>query len=789
MKTLRKFRHVNAHTVDEAVSILSGYGEKAWVLAGGTDLIGTMRFEVMHNYPEVLINLKTIPGLDYVREEDGLLKIGALTRLEDIANHPIVKRRYAALSEAACRTASPHVRAMGTIGGNICQIIRCWYFRKEDNRFDCHRKGGGICNAGVGDNRYHSIFGAARVGPPSCSSNCPAGNDVPSYLSSIRDGDLAEAARILLDSNPLPAVTGRVCPHPCERECNRGELDETLSIRSVERFLGDYILDNSAELLESPRFENGKKVAIVGSGPAGLSAAYYLRRSGYGITVFEAMDEPGGILTFGIPPYRLPKTVVRRQIQAIESTGVRFMLKTKIGKDVALEDLQRDFDAVFCATGAWKQPPLGIADEELLTPALEFLNQVNRGLNKIPAKRVLVIGGGSVAVDVATSALRLGAEQVTMACLESESGMPALREEIDQALKEGIKLMPSMGPLRVLKEKGKLSGMELVRCTAVYDNQGKFAPAFDNAIREVVEADQIILAIGQKPDLSYAEVSLRVNRGLIAVDPQTQATSVAKIFAGGDATISGPLSVVAAVASGRRAAESIEHYLGREAAPKVKRKTEHLTRCEGNWHEKLSRVKTFGLPLSQRSLGNEDIPGLDLSAVETEADRCLNCGCDGVNPSDLAPALVALDARIVTTGRIILAGEFWAVDRGVKSTVLESDEFVTEIQIPEPSREVKSAFVKFALRKSIDFPIVNCAAAIESEGGVIRSARICLNAVYCNPYRATEAEDAIKGKTIDELTAEAAGAAAVSSAIALPFNKYKIQIAKTLVKRAILACR
>jgi hypothetical protein len=221
MKSLMNFKHINAGTIDEAVSILRRHGNKAWVLAGGTDLIGTMRFEVLRDYPEVVVNLKTIPGLDYIKEEDGWLKIGALTRLEDIANNSIALDRYTALAEAAHRTASPHVREMGTIGGNICQLIRCWYFRTEDNRFDCIRKGGQMCHAAVGDNRYHSIFGATRVAAPPCTSNCLAGNDIPSYLSSIREDNLLEAAQILLNSNPLAAITGRVCPRACEQDCNR----------------------------------------------------------------------------------------------------------------------------------------------------------------------------------------------------------------------------------------------------------------------------------------------------------------------------------------------------------------------------------------------------------------------------------------------------------------------------------------------------------------------------------------------------------------------------------------
>jgi NADPH-dependent glutamate synthase beta subunit-like oxidoreductase/CO/xanthine dehydrogenase FAD-binding subunit len=789
MKSIQKFEHINARSLEEAVSVLQRYGKQAWVLAGGTDMVGTLRFEVLREYPQAIVNLKTIPGLDYIKEEGGMLKIGALTRLEDIAESPLVKGRYIGLAEAARRTASPHVRAMGTIGGNLCQLIRCWYFRKDDNRFDCIRKGGAMCHAVAGDTRYHSIFGAVRVATPPCTANCPAGNDMPTYLASLREEDLPQAAKVLLQTNPLGAITGRVCPHNCEKDCNRSELDEAVSIRSVERYVGDYALSQAPEFYQSPKRESGKCVAIVGSGPAGLSAAYYLRQLGYPVTVYESRPSAGGVLTYGIPAYRLPKDVVRQQVKAIESTGVQFKYNATIGKDISLEQLEREYAAVFLATGAWGERKLGIPDEDKLDMGLEFLSQVSSGQKELQAERVLVIGGGSVAMDVATTAKRLGVKTVIVASLESRGEMPALAEEVEQAEAEGIQLLPGWGPQRVILRERKLAGLELKQCTAVYNSEGKFAPVYDENKTQVVEADKVILAIGQRPELSYAQGAVQIEKGLIQVKGESQASSKAKVYAGGDATTSGPLSVVAAIGSGRRAAVAISRVLGSRRQLPDERQVEHLTRCNGDCLEKQARIEAPHRKASEYQLEQEDVLGLEKRQVKAEADRCINCGCDGVNPSDVAAALVVFEARIVTSQRTIPAEEFWVADRGLRPTALADDEIITEIQVPQPAAGTRSSFIKFALRKSIDFPIVNCAVAVETEKGVVKSARICLNAVYSNPYRAIKGEEYIQGKVISEESADAAGMAAVSEAVPLPYNKFKIQIAKTLVKRTLLACQ
>ncbi len=371
---MKTFKHFTPRSVEEATSILRDSSGRARIIAGGTDLLGEMKDRILpgSEYPEILVDIKRIPGLEYVRDGDGTLRIGALTRLEDLASDELVQERYPALAEAARRTASPHIREMGTIAGNICQNNRCWYYWVPDDLFHCLRKGGRACYALTGDARYHSIFGAARVGLTACHRGCLTDIDIPSYLASIRAGDLKAAAETVLKSNPLPAMTGRVCPHPCEDECARNEFDESVSIREIERFVGDHILEHTDEFYQAPRQETAKRVAIIGSGPAGLSAAYYLRKAGHGVTVFDKMPQAGGLLAYGIPPYRLPREVLRQQIEGLERTGIQFSLGVTV--DAArFEALRRTFDAVFVAAGAWQQTDVGIVGEDCLESGVEFL--------------------------------------------------------------------------------------------------------------------------------------------------------------------------------------------------------------------------------------------------------------------------------------------------------------------------------------------------------------------------------------------------------------------------------
>lgn len=785
---MKRFKHINAGSIEEATSVLKDYGEKARVIAGGTDLLGQMKDEILPEYPDVLVNIKTISGLDYIREEGKILRLGALTRLEDIARDKTVKEKCAILAEAARSTASPHIREMGTIGGNICQSNRCWYYWVPDNRFYCLRKGGRVCYALTGDGRYHSIFGGTRVNGTPCATDCPASVDIPSYLSKIRDGDLAGAARILLDFNPIPAITGRVCPHFCEGECNRGNFDEPISIKGAERFIGDYVLENMDEIFKSPQSEVKKSVAIVGSGPAGLSAAYYLRRLGYGVTVFDQMQEAGGLLTYGIPPYRLPKDIVRRQVKALEGTGIQFKLKANVGEDIKVEELMKRFDVVFMACGAGKERLSGVKGEKLMISGLEFLRNSNLGVRELPGKKIAVIGGGNAAIDVARTLLRLGAEPVII-YRRSKAEMPAVKEEVNRAEEEGIRIQFLTLPVEASKKGSQI----VLKCTRMrlgpLDETGRPQPVPVEGSEFTTEFDAVIKAIGEEPDTSTIPAEFLDKNGRLKVDTATHSLGK-NVFAGGD-FVTGPSTVVAAIASGRRAASSIDQYLGGTGTRYKDSEAVKLPeKFNSSYLKKTSRVKTPELPVAKRikSIDIEEVSSLGLSAVETEANRCFNCGCVAVSSSDMAPALIALGAKIKTTKRVIEAERFFTV-AGDKATVLDDDEIVLEIEVPIPGASTRSKFIKFALRKSIDFPVVNCAAAIESEKGVVKKARICLNAVYNNPYRATRAEEYIRGKSINDSTAEGAANAVVTDTCPVINNRYKIQIAKTLVKRAILACK
>ncbi|HVP77285.1 MAG TPA: FAD binding domain-containing protein [Thermodesulfobacteriota bacterium] len=780
---MRSFKHINAQTVNEACTLLEKYKGKAVINAGGTDLLSTLKGDYLSDYPQAVINIKTIPGLDYIKEEKGVLKIGALTKLSDIIKSPLLRSNAKALVEATRSVATPQIRNSATLGGNLCQDVRCWYYRyphQIGGPIVCLRKGGKICNALAGDNRYHSIFGGSGVVVYPCASNCPANTDIPSYLRRVKNGDLLEAARIILNFNPIPAITGRVCPTLCEPECNRREFDEPVAIRCIERSLGDTILERMTEVFTPPETKSGKRIAIIGSGPAGLAAAYYLRKSGHLVTVYERLPEAGGMLLYSIPPYRLPKDVVRKQIQALKGMGIKFEVGVHVGKDVSVAKLMDCFHAVFWAGGAWKEKPLGIKGERVALSGLEFLNRINAGVRDIPGKKVAVIGGGNVAMDVARTLLRLGSEPVVI-YRRSRDEMPAFKDEVEKAKGEGIEFQFLTQPSEVSEADGKIT----LRCVRMKlgapDASGRPKPVPIRGSEFVSTFDAVMKAIGEDPETSLLPAKFRQK----ARKASPSAYLLGKnLFAGGDFII-GPSTVVQAVASGREAVRLIElSFKGRQRSADRSETNQGFTSPS---FEVAPRIQVPVLPVSKRikNIEIEDTPGLGLSEIATEAGRCFNCGCLAVSPSDIGIALTALDAKIITTKRTLDAHSFFNAS-ATASTALDPEELVTEIQIPKPQHGVRQNYLKFTLRNPIDFGMVSVASSIAFEGGICKDARIALGAVAPSPVRARGAEEVIKGRPIDEGAAAEAAEQAAAAAQPLSMNAYKVEILKALVKRAIL---
>ena len=754
-------------------------------MAGGSDLIGVLKEQILEDYPEKVVDLKTVRGGEYIKQDGDTIEIGALTKLCDIVKSDLLNEKAPVLSQAARSVATPLIRNVATMGGNICQDVRCWFYRYPHGiggRMDCMRKGGKECYAVMGDNRYHSIFGGMKVHTTPCSVQCPANTDIPAYMERLREGDVEGAAHILMEANPIPMITSRVCAHTCQEQCNRCGSDESVSIHGVERYVGDYILEHPDTFYRAPETETGHKVALVGAGPAGLSAAYYLRKAGHDVTVFDKMEEPGGMLTYAIPNYRLPKSYVKQVAAAYEKMGIRFRLGCCLGEDIQAEDLEKEYDNVFYATGAWKRPVLGFDGEEFTEFGLQFLMEVNQWMNKKDRRHVLVVGGGNVAMDVAITARRLGAESVTLACLESEPEMPASREEIARAREEGIEIMPSYGVSKAIYEGSQVTGMELMRCTSVKDENGRFNPQYDREETLRVSADSILMAAGQKVDLSFLgdKYGLALERGLIQVDKDTQATSKSGIYAGGDAT-TGPATVIQGVRSGRNAAEAINR--GYAVMPERRREDKFIHFDTAGVKEEHA-VKDKELSAAERALDKEDSFTLTGEEAAREAGRCMNCGCYSVNASDISPVLILLDARIVTTKKTVRAADFFTT-RLKAADMLDTDELVTAVRFRVPEGYT-TAYDKFRVREAVDFAIVSLAYAYRMKDGLIEDARIVLGGVAPVPMERKKVEAFLAGRKPDEALAEAAAELAVEGTAAMANNSYKIQEVRALIKKMIL---
>jgi NADPH-dependent glutamate synthase beta subunit-like oxidoreductase/NAD-dependent dihydropyrimidine dehydrogenase PreA subunit len=390
-----------------------------------------------------------------------------------------------------------------------------------------------------------------------CTAGCPAGIGIPSYLQLIEGGDLGHAFAAVTDRNPFPRITGRVCPHRCEDSCNLAVRtgDAPISIRALERWLGDATA-HLPHLADADR--TGKRIAVVGSGPAGLAAAYYLRRSGHDVTVFERRGRPGGVLRYGIPDYRLPSEIVDDEIERLETMGIEFRTGVALGTDVTLDDLEASYAAVFVATGVWKQRPMTIEGSELLEPGLAFLDAMNHGDAMVPGPSCAVIGAGNTAMDVARVLRKLGTE-VTVLYRRSAAEMPAITEEYRQAMAEGVEFEWLSQPVSIEKtDHGLIVTVEQMRLGDP-DGSGRPRPEPTGDRRDLC-FDGVYTAVGETADLSPFPARLIGRDGWIATDDRG-ATSDPLVFAGGDLA-TGPATVIEAIVAGRRAARAIDTQLG-----------------------------------------------------------------------------------------------------------------------------------------------------------------------------------------------------------------------------------
>jgi len=507
---------------------------------------------------------------------------------------------------------------LGQTGPNpVLSTIR--YFRHEYDQHIRDKK----CLASV----CASLFLAP------CQNSCPADVDVPLYVDLTRQGRFGEAHAVIRMDNPLPMICGRVCNHPCERKCRRGQLDTAINIRALKRFVAEYPLEGNGATfqLPAPAAAKVEKVAIVGSGPSGLTAANYLARKGYQVTVYEALPVLGGMLAVGIPEYRLPKKTLKKEIELLEKLGVRFKTKVKIGPDVSLTDLRAKNDAVYIAIGAQQGQKLGIPgeDAEGVLDAVSFLRDINLGQGKdLKGKTVLVIGGGNAAVDAARSSLRLGAKKVTIVYRRSKAEMPALEEEIEEAEREGIEIRTLLAPKQIVAKGGKVTGLECLECTlGEFDPSGRRRPVPKNGSEFTLNADVVVAGVGQAIALDgmVDKTGIEVDkRGAITACDKTGATKMDGVFAGGDC-VTGPDTVIAAIAAGKRAATAIDKYLGGDGV--LLRKPEIVRKLTADIIEdEMLREAVPCVPVEKR-LGDftEVELGYAAGQAKVEASRCLRC--------------------------------------------------------------------------------------------------------------------------------------------------------------------
>lgn len=468
---------------------------------------------------------------------------------------------------------------------------------------------------------------------PPCVKACPGDTDCQGYVGLIANGEYEEALKVIKQQLPLPASIGLVCPHPCETACRRQLVEAPVAIAALKVFVGEYDLNSGNPFVPEMKDPSGKKVAIVGSGPAGLTAAYFLAVEGHHVDIYEAMPQPGGMLRYGIPEYRLPKRILDQEIDIIKSMGVNIKTNTRLGTDITLDELRQNYDAVFLGIGAWQYSKIRCPGEELpgVIGGIDFLRAAAMGNPVALGDRVAVIGGGNTAMDACRTAIRLGAKEVMVLYRRTREEMPAEDIEIHEAMEEGVDFRFLMAPIEILAENGRVAAIRMQKMElGEPDASGRRSPVPIAGAEETIEVDNIIAAIGQQVDLSGCDGVAPSKWRSIDIDDNTLMTNLPGVFAGGDG-VTGPGIAIAAVGQGKKAATVMNTYLAGEIipirTPFLVEKT-GLTRDDFAGIEPVERVKIESRdPAERRTNFNEVAGRMTAEAARTEGSKCLECGC------------------------------------------------------------------------------------------------------------------------------------------------------------------
>ncbi|MGE5404056.1 MAG: FAD-dependent oxidoreductase [Candidatus Saccharibacteria bacterium] len=480
----------------------------------------------------------------------------------------------------------------------------------------------------------------AESGTSPCKTDCPAHIAIQGYIKMAAQGRYREALELIKEENPFPAVCGRICPRSCESACTRAEVDEPVAIDEIKKFIAEQDLRSEHRFVPKIKTFRSEKIAVVGAGPAGLSCAYFLAVEGYQVTVFEKEKVLGGMLTMGIPSFRLEKDIINAEIDILKEIGVEFRTGVELGRDVTLDELRNlGFKAFYLAVGAQASRRLGLEGEEAggVISGIEFLRKVNLDEDVTIKGTTIVIGGGNVAVDVARTAVRIGGSPVNMYCLETREEMPALDEEVEEALAEDIVVNNSWGPKRILQENGHVTGVEFKKCVSVFDENGKFNPAFDENETKIVPADHVLISVGQAMQwgdlLLGSGMELNQNQ-TIKVDAVSYQTGDPDVFAGGDA-VTGPKFAIDAIAMGKQGAISIRRYLQGDSLT-ICREREYQAFDKENLDlggfDRASRQKPqHGDGEKAKTSFKDPRATLTEEQIKRETERCLGCGAVVLN--------------------------------------------------------------------------------------------------------------------------------------------------------------